>query len=349
MKLSAAIPTALSLLLIGHAQAYEIWTSLTKVPRSTLTQPKNSELLRKLIHGHNMNATTFRPKDAKLQGDDLPMRASDWEKFFSKTNEKGKRGLSPIPRTHVAHPDLKKSLPTIEERLKSMLKPTPSGQRTYVVMPYDNNKNEIKEHGFYGWNYDEIKRVRTFIETFEGGKYKDVKIALDLRNWAFQRKDILKKIDSGLIDMIVFEGTPEKFYSNSGKRMDGLDFFLKSKDPKIQRLKIMFQFPLGPWKVKQDPGADTYQIVRRFVVWLGERYGFEPLQGDKITLQLTTYSAHYKYVPELVSEDKYADTIYGTSISLIEQEDLFAGRLKNKDGSVRKPTKEDAYSYERSR
>lgn len=343
LKILAASLLAVS----GHVNAYEVWTSRTKVPRSAITSPETSKNLRKLIHGHNTNSSTFRPKDKKNQQGDLPMRASDWKKFFSQTNQKGRRGLVPIPRTHVAHPDLKKTIPSIEKRLRLILEKPNVGQTPAIIMPYDNNKNEKKENGLYIWTDEELKTVRHFLNTFKKGKYRNVKVGNNLRNWSIQGPGIRTKAKAKVIDLIVFEGHPEHFYEDAGKRRTALDFLLRSKEPEIERLQVMFQIPLGPWKTKQDPGADAYQIVRRFVVWIGERYGYEALRGDKIIFQLTTYGTSYKYVPELRNQQTYADTIYGICISLIEQEQLFTGTLKNGDGSVRKPTKEDAYSYQR--
>lgn len=332
---------------VNYNYAYEVWCSGTKVPRSAISNPENSENLRKLIDGHNLNFTTFKDSDSSLVGNDLPMRVADWKKYFDSTNEKGKRGLNPIPRTHVSHPDLSSELPSISEKLEKIFEvdPIKKGYSVGIIMPYDNYKGEVKENGLYKWSNDELREVRTWLDSSHNGRYEDTKVAVDLRNWAVQKNDIIELVEGNFIETIVFEGVPGLFYENIGARVTGLDFLLNNNDPKYVDMQIMFQIPMENWEVEEDPGATPYQIVRRFVVWLGERYGYDVLQDQKIAFQLTTYNVNVKYVPELITEEEYANTIYGTAISLLEQKDLFSGVLKDKNNNIIEPTKEDAYSY----
>ncbi len=340
-----------SIALQSNVAAYQVWTSGTKMPRAVVTSPEVSENTLKLVEGLNLNFAALDPDDGPFAEGELPMRAEDWEKYFAALKPSARNGFQPFSRTGVYHPVLRINRPTLEEKFNDFFKPNNLGYAIGTLMPYGNDYDGV----VYNYTKEEIQWMRTWLDTTDGGKYKFVRLARNVRNFAGteRKQDIADGIAASLYQTHVFEARPDHFYDDVGSRQAMLDYFFKSTDPKVLKQQLIFQIPLftyGPWEIPAEPGADAYQMVRNFVVWITEKWGCEVLRGDRVVFQITNYSNNVPFYPELDPKNnkKYYNSALGVTLSLLEQEDLFTGMLKNNDGSQRKPTKADAYSYVRT-
>ena len=251
-------------LFVKTSPAYQVWISATKVPRTVISTPSVSANTRRLVDGLNLNFTPIRQIDGPFAANELAMKDEDWKAYFASLQPSARRGMSPIPRTTVFHPDLPILRSSIEEKLSNMFVPKDIGAEIGIFMPYDNYYLEDPTLGQYHWSLAEMQQVRTWLDTSNGKRFESVSVARDVRNWGMQQNGVKQEIDDGLIDAYVFEANPTAFYSNVGGRAAMLDYFFQSTDTNVQNTKVYFQIPLANWEWAAEPGASPYQMVRNF-------------------------------------------------------------------------------------
>lgn len=334
---------------VTPAGGYELWLGCTKIPRTAATRPELWMNVRGGITGTNLNLTGFNKRDLTkpvVKGEQS-MGRKDWQKFFAGLSPDARRGLFPIPRSQIENKD-RPDRPTIEEKLEMVFGKNHKnfGYEIGGLMPYSSRVNENKKFDPIDFSTEELARIRRWLNTHQRGRYRDVKIVENIR--LFRKKEFLDGLnDRGkLIDAYLFEAAPDKFYEDRGNRKQMLKTFLT--DPRLTGKDIIFQIPIGSWKHEHEKGANNYEMLRHFIVWLGDNFGHEFLRSDRVKILITTYYPTIPFYPELSPDGRqYQNTMTGIILSLIEQEPLFTGMLKNSDGSPHHPTKNDAYNAAR--
>lgn len=336
--------------LTAPAQAYEVWLGCTKIPRTAVTRPETWENARAGITGTNLNTQGFVKKNLTnpiVKGEEN-LTKRDWEQFFAALPTQARRGMKPIARSAITNkyaPDK----PTIEQKLLSIFegKEDAYGYEIGGLLPYSSRLHEDKQYDPVNFSTEELATIRNWLNTYKQGKYKDVKIIDNIG--LFNKREFIQGLSTRgkFIDAYLFEAAPEKFYEDNGNRQDMLKTFLS--DSRLSAKDLIFQIPISPWKHEHEKGATNYQMLRSFLVWLGENFGYEFLKSDRVKFLITTYSPTIPFYPELsADESEYQNTITGIVLSLIEQESLFTRADKNADGSPRIPTMADAHSYHRT-
>lgn len=336
------------------SSAYELWLGCTKIPKASIDKPGTWDMARSSITGTNLNLVSFNSRDADnpianaeetMGSGNTKEKVDNWNVFFDRLSEIAKSGMAPIARTQVEY-EGGPERPTIEERLESeFLQAEKFGYKIGSLMPYASKLGEEPGNPTIIFSNDDLRRIREWLDS--DPETAGVKIITNLR--LFNKNSFLADLeDRGqYIDSYTFEAAPEKFYEDRGNRQAMLETFINN--PLLQDKDIIFQIPLSIWEYEDEPGATNYQIVRNFMKWLGDEYGTEWLQSDRVKFLITTYSPPIPFYPEVSQNERlYRNTQTGLMLSLIEQEPLFAGRLKNPDGSVKRPTKAKAYSYKRT-
>lgn len=331
------------------ALGYELWLGCTKVPEVAAPRPESWENARAGITGTNLNLTGFnkRNRNNPVAKGEENLKKGQWRKIFAAMPEAARKGMMPIARSAVTNqyaPDK----PSIEEKLLLVFDPKNDGYGYEIgsLLPYASRLHEDKKYDPVSYSTQELARIRTWLDTHEQGKFKDVKIVTNLR--LFRKKQFMKELATRgkYIDSYLFEAEPDKYYNNAGNRQDMLKAF--TTDRQLKTKDIIFQIPISPWDYENEKGATNFQMVRNFVVWLGDKYGHEFLRSDRVKFLITTYDPTIPFYPELSADkEAYQNTITGIVLSLIEQEALFTGLEKTSDGKPRKPTRADAYSSAR--
>lgn len=326
--------------------AYEVWLGCTKIPKSSIDRPEAWTITQKGITGTNVNIgglsesdllTPIGSLEESIDGYTRLINQANWNSFFSLLNPLARKGMDPLARTTFYSPDaLSNDRFTLKDRLDIGFKRArDNGFEVGYMLPYANSK-EDPEDGV-GFSGEELRQMRHYLDSVS----PFVKIPIIENKRAYYKDRFWAQYEekSAYIDAYLLEAEPEKFYNDRGNRQTLLRILLN--DEKFNDKLLIFQLPQNPNTAGDE--ATHYDAVRKFIVWLGDNYGREFLKSNRVKFLITAYSPAIPFLPELNDDgSRYKNTITGIIASLIEQEPLFSGRLKNADGTERIPTNDDA-------
>ncbi len=199
------------------------------------------------------------------------------------------------------------------------------------IMFYNNSVNDIG----YGWSTIEVQQFRNILD---GMGHSDVGLMYNARSFAVAEKNWCA---NPLVDHVVIEGSANDIYVNANNKVT-LAEWLRT-NPATTNKMIIFQMP------RSESTLTQYAATRRAVQSLGTRpapLGLDFVRSDKVVFVACNYdlSGSFKFAPETVpgNEALYTNSLTSLCLSLIEQRDLFEGRLANL------PTLADADSYARN-
>jgi hypothetical protein len=228
-------------------------------------------------------------------------------------------GMTPFPRTKYEFPDMPEGMTrsTLEEKMTSFFKEANAyGYNIGSFMLYNNAVSGASA----SYSEEDIQNVRDWLD--ENG-HADVELFFNLRAY---KNAALGRAKNPNIAGVVLEAAPALWYSNKGNRQTLLNW-LANEEPLVADKKIIFQIP-----VHAIPSElSIYQETRRLVRWFSsdEMLGnTDFIRRDDVVIMPVVYSPTLPFYPEMSADgNTYADTQTGIALSLIEQKDLFEGRV----------------------
>ncbi len=294
-----------------HALAYEVWMSTAGATKDAALYPEQWSTVAPQIKG--MNDSRAKPDVGVTPTED------QWKIIYDQfTNLEG--AFVPMARSYfgpLVHPGV-----TLEQAVDSRFDVEATyGYKVQNIMIYNNSVGGVG----CTWTSEEIQQMRDYLDATG---HADVGILWNARANTAANRDRLRETT---IAGVLIEGAGDRWFTNDGDRQ-GLLKWLCS-DPAVTNKPVIFQVPND---------GNGYAGMRHLLQWLGSTFmDYEFMRSSRYTFMPITYGSMV-FQPELTSPTHYADTITGATLSMIEQRDLFEGRL------AVMPTVADAYSFYRN-
>jgi len=333
VNLTRIISMVLLLTIVGSASicsAFEVWIGTSCTPHNAAVKPETWANTAKHVTGLNINLAPCKPAKDTPSENETACTRKDSRIILAQYGDAAKKGMVPIPRSAIRS-ETRPDKPLLPDFLAGKFKEAEDiGYGIGSFMFYNNRLRDVT----YQWTVEEIQAMRDWLNANGHAK---VTLAYNARKFSEHAKAWCQ---NPLVQDILLEGEPGKFYDNKGKRQELVKWLWT--DTKTANKRLIFQIPVSGC---ENPFGDPsgYQQVRRFVRWLGtDLMDAEFLQSSRVILLPVTYNnPTFTFYPETTNPEMYANTLTGIVLSLYEQKKLFEQR-------TRIPTAQDADSYVRS-
>ena len=313
---------------------YKVWLGTHASPKSALDNKDAWKCTARLVEGLNIHKTPVKFANNKIDKKES-LNTKDFNQFIHLFEAGGTNGIVEAGRTAWkcdAFPDRRHLEGFLEKKFKTI---DAGGYTVKGILFFDNfiGSNAKASKGVvYSWTEEEVQRMRAWLDA----NRPHVILYWNARNFSKASKDWCAH---HLVDGIVLEGNPDKWYLNKGKRQELLKWLWSHE--KTKHKPLVFQVPVSSLK-ETATGPTAIQQVRLWVRWLGVDFmGPDFLRSNQVVLMPVTYNPAFAFYPETVNNGKtYANTMTGITLSLLEQKALFQGM----DGV---PTKEAVEGVER--
>ncbi|QTN32915.1 hypothetical protein HZ994_11460 [Akkermansiaceae bacterium] len=315
--------------LIAPAAAYEVFSALPYIPPDAAKKIRLWQEIANRSEGLSLNDSDTQAKERNT--------AATWKATVAQFKKAKNNGMAAIPRTHWNYGSVTRK-GTLEERLETIFKQKDKlNAHIRWVMLYGSQPGEDRSKEAYSYTPQDIKRAKDWLRAHEKKGHPPVKLCWNVRNNSKAEHDMC--LDPN-VDVILIEGSPEKWYGNNGRRQEFLKWV--TTDPKTRNKPLVFQVPFNQAPEKED----LYYELRKFVHWLASDriMGGDFLRRDDVIFLPITYNPRPDFYPETdAGGEKYQNTLAGAALSLIEQRETFEGRASRKatDEFLRDRTRTD--------
>ena len=308
---------AIAALAGSNASAYEVWLGLHCTPASAAANCQAWSKTASLVSGLNCNLAPCKPSPGTPCANETACGPAEWKSAIVRFKAKDS-AITEIPRSEFG-PYGRHADSTLEVVLESKFKTAAKYGYTLSSLMFYDNKTGGDDHS-YSWSVEEVQQMRKYLDST--GR-KNVGLMYDARN---NGAAVRKWCANPLVTAVLLEANSTGWLSDKGGRQDLLKWLWTSKETVKKR--IIFQITPAP-----DPyGATTnYMSTRGLIRWLGtDLMGWNFMRSPRVVFMPVTYNnPTIAFYPETnANGSQYANTMTGLVLSLIEQRDLFEGRIR---------------------
>ncbi len=292
--------------------SYEVWMGTSCTPANAAVYPQSWSNTAAQVTGLNINRAPCLPDPGTPCENETSPSTAQWKTIFNQIQH-ADGSFSPIPRSAFdsdRHPET-----TLEQIIDGKFEDAATfGYTLGNIMIYDNAVGTNS----YSWTVAEVQQIRDYLDA---NGHAEVGLMWNARNNSLANKNWCK---NALIDAVLLEAEPGKWFDNVGSRQDLLKFLWTNELTSAKEL--VFQVPISGSEPYGNP--DGFQQMRRMVRWLGnDLMGWEFNRSPRVIFMPVTYNyPTYTFYPETEAPDLYGNTLTSLVLSLIEQRDLFEGR-----------------------
>lgn len=211
------------------------------------------------------------------------------------------------------------AFPSIRSRLEEIF----GAERTFdydltILMFYDERGTFRGTEYLYQWTETEIQFLRDWMD--ENG-HADVELMWNVRNNGVRNRELAV---NPLVDSVQIESSTTAFLANTNNQRTFFDWYWTNSATSSKPIALQL-----PRVLPGDP-LDQFQGTRRVAQSLAGTigYGDDGMRSDRLIFLPVTYNDDFATIPETVSEGAaYTTTLASICLSLIEQRELFEGRL----------------------
>lgn len=308
MKPFLLIAAATALLSAGNAFAYQVWMG------THLAQ-----------HSMGTNLPAWSRTAAQLQGVNInrapnptnPATTADWKtiisQFTNATNVMTEMARSEPSRNPALTNEL--LFPNLAAELAQKF--TEAGTYGYsldFIMFYDNALTINGTNYSFNWTTIEAQYLRDWLDT---NGHAGIQLIYDARNNSQANRNWCT---SPLVDHVLIEANADELLNNAHNQVTLLQWIWTNSV--TLNKKVLLQIPRSGNTMTQ------YSATRQVAQMLGTVMGFPVMQNSRLVLLPVTYIDTVPYLPETDANDQlYTNTLTSLCLSLIEQRNLFEGRL----------------------
>jgi hypothetical protein len=299
-------------ILTVHASAYEVWIGTHLMRSSDATNLSTWELTASQVDGININ---------RAPNDTDPASNNEYRTIFAQfTNARSaitEFARSQATRNPAETDEL--AFPSIAARLEEIFNFENSfGYDLTAIMFYDERGTFQGTEYLYEWTDIEIQYLRDWLD--QNG-HADVELKWNVRNNSSRNQQIAAK---PIVDSVEIEASTTALLNNTNNQITFFTWFWNN--PATANKSIALQIP------RSLPGDPTNQIrgTRRVAQMLGGiiGYGEDGMRSNRLIFLPVTYGDTYPFAPEFIDNGAtYTNTLSSIALSLIEQRELFEGRL----------------------
>lgn len=312
-----------SLLIMGispSVMAYQVWLNTNKSYQGVALETNKWD-----ITGNAVDGVLLVTGSKAAVGDPINNRptTSQWQTIVS--NFSTNRIMTPVTATNIYVIDNGDAGETVRKAAQDV---AGFGTQVTHIFMY-NSLTHVLNSGDYS-------EARAWLD---GDGRTNVKLLWNVRNNHFDDRD--NYIDSPLVDELVFEAEHEKWNTGNvppyvvgnpytvGNRHLALEYSFKNTGGKY----IYFLVPNSATPVV--PGDAPYSDMRRMLIWMKDEIvpgiginGNNFMRSARIRFIPAGYGPSWDFYPDVVGAGSqwYGNSLFGTTLSLIEHKDFFEGR-----------------------
>jgi hypothetical protein len=290
--------------------AYEVWIGTHLATSEMANTPGDWDLTARRVEGVNVNRA---PHDTD------PASNNDYRSIYASfTNTHNT--ITEFARSQATrNPDNTDELafPSIAARLEAIF----NAESTFnydltAIMFYDERGTFQGTEFLYQWTDIEIQYLRDWMD--DNG-HSDVELKWNVRNNSVRNRQIAAM---PIVDSVEIEASTTALLNNTNNQITFFNWFWTN--PATADKEIALQIP------RTLNSLDQFKGTRRVAQMLGGEigYGEDGMRSDRLIFLPVTYNDNYPYLPETVSNGTaYTNTLTSIALSLVEQRQLFEGRL----------------------
>lgn len=309
----------------GQVFGYEVWMGTHLSTKTMAETPSAWANTAAKLEGININRA---PHDTD------PASNANWQSMISRYTNADKK-MSEIARVSVSkNPEVvnESAFTAIDALLSQSLQEARNYNfKLNYLMFYDEAGTYQGATYLYNWTVTEVRHIR---EWLDANGHADIELIYDVRNNSQANRDWAL---NPLVNHIMIEASTTSFLGNTNNQITFLEWFWGNAITKDKRLFL--QIP------RTQDSISQYAGTRRLALMLGGLLGYNEtgIRSSRLVFQPVTYNDRYPYLPETLSNGvSYTNTLTSICLSLIEQRNLFEGRLD------RLPNLADANSFNRT-
>lgn len=302
--------TVIASLAICHASAYEVWIGTHLMRSSDATNLSTWELAASQVDGININRA---PHDTD------PASNNEYRTIFAQfTNARST--ITEFARSQATRDPAKTdelAFPSIAARLEEIFNFESSfGYDLTAIMFYDERGTFQGTEYLYEWTDIEIQYLRDWLD--QNG-HADVELKWNVRNNSVRNRQIAAK---SIVDSVEIEASTTALLNNTNNQITFFTWFWNN--PATANKSIALQIPRTLDSLNQIRG--TRRVAQMLGGIIG--YGEDGMRSDRLIFLPVTYNDDYEFAPETINNGtSYTNTLSSIALSLIEQRELFEGRL----------------------
>ncbi|QTN30773.1 hypothetical protein HZ994_11475 [Akkermansiaceae bacterium] len=296
----------------ANVSAYEVWMGTHLMRSSDASNLSEWSLAASQMDGININRA---PNDTE------PASNNDWRTIFKQFSNR-KHSMSEVARSEVTRNPVsvdELAYDDIDQRLSEIFGfENTFGYDLDILMFYNERGTYRGVEYLYEWTQKEVQHMREWLDT--NGR-ADVRLMWNVRNNSVENQNWAK---NPLVDLVEIESSTTAFLANTNNQITFFTWFWNNSVTKNKEIALQM-----PRVLPGDP-LDQFQGSRRVAKKVGDiiGYGEDGMRSNRLIFMPVTYNDNYLYRPETVSNGtSYTDTMTSICLSLIEQRQLFEGRL----------------------
>lgn len=297
-------------LLAGNAFGYEVWIGTHLMRSSDATNLSSWALTAAQADGFNVNRA---PHDTD------PASNNEYRMIFLQfTNAQS--AITEFARSQATRDPAKTdelAFPSIAQRLEEIFTFESSfGYQLTEIMFYDERGTFNGVEYLYEWTDIEIQYLRDWLDA---NGQSDVGLKWNVRNNSLRNQQIASK---SIVDSVEIEASTSALLNNANNQITFFTWFWNN--PAMANKPIALQIPRTLDSLNQIRG--TRRVAQMLGGIIG--YGDDGMRSNRLIFLPVTYNDDYEFAPEFINNGtSYTNTLSSIALSLIEQRELFEGRL----------------------
>jgi hypothetical protein len=296
--------------LVPTSPAYEVWIGTHLMRSSDAINLSTWELTASQVDGFNVNRA---PHDTD------PASNNEYRTIFRQfTNSRN--AITEFARSQATRDPAKTdelAFPSIAARLEEIFAFESSfGYDLTAIMFYDERGTFQGTEYLYEWTDIEIQYLRDWLDA---NGHPDVELKWNVRNNSPRNQQIAAKT---IVDSVEIEASTTALLNNTNNQITFFTWFWNN--PATANKSIALQIPRTLDSLNQIRG--TRRVAQMLGGIIG--YGEDGMRSNRLIFLPVTYNDNYPFAPEFIDNGtSYTNTLSSIALSLIEQRELFEGRL----------------------
>lgn len=297
-------------MLLSDASAYQVWIGTHLMRSADANDLASWGLTASQVDGFNVNRA---PHDTD------PATNNEYRTIFAQFTN-AEFAITEFARSQATrNPALVDELafPSIAERLGEIFSLESNfGYELTAIMFYDERGTYQGTEYLYEWTDAEIQYLRDWLD--DNG-HADVELKWNVRNNSVRNRQIA---EMAVVDSVEIEASTTALLNNTNNQITFFTWFWNN--PATANKSIALQIPRTLDSLNQIRG--TRRVAQMIGGIIG--YGEDGMRSDRLIFLPVTYNDDYEFAPETINNGtSYTNTLSSIALSLIEQRELFEGRL----------------------
>ena len=301
---------ATAIFCVATTHAYEVWMGTHLSTSAQANDLPSWSMAAARLEGFNVNRA---PHDTD------PASNNDYRTIFAQftnaQNTMTEFARSQATRNPANIDEL--AFPSIAERLEEIFSIENSfGYDLSILMFYDERGTYQGTEYLYEWTNTEIQYLRDWLDT---NGHADVELMWNVRNNSVRNQQLAA---NPLVDSVEIEASTTALLANTNNQITFFNWFWTNTATANKRIAL--QIPRTLDSLNQFKG--TRRVAQLIGGHIG--YGDDGMRSDRLIFLPVTYNDNFPTIPETVNNGAaYTNSLASICLSLIEQRELFEGRL----------------------